>query len=187
MSAAVCPSCGVAVVPGYVRCPKCHKALPRRKSTIVEGGTAVDRRGRLSLVALAVVGVTGIAIIAYLGLRGGDKPAPAVTAPTETPDQTPTETTPAGPDTTDTTPTPNANAAPDPDAVADSLERTLKRERLWSTVSVEGARVDVRSGSCSDPKMRPLLEASAASFKAAGLTKLRCLEQSGQVVSDRDL
>jgi len=188
MSAATCPSCGVAIVPGYVRCPKCHKPLPRRRSTVIEGGTAVDRSGRLPLVALLAVGVLGIGIIAYFGLRGGGKPAPTVTTPTETPDQTGgTETPPTGPDTTDTTPTPTANAAPDPVAIAGSLERTLKRERLWSTVSVEGARVDVRSGSCSDPKMRPLLDASAASFKAAGLTKLRCLEQSGQVVSDRDL
>lgn len=188
MSAATCPSCGVAVVPGYVRCPKCHKPLARRKSTIVEGGTAVDRRGRIPLVALIAVGVLGAGTLLYFALRGGgDKPAQAVTTPTENPDQTPTETPPTGPDMTDTTPTQNANAAPDPVAVADSLERSLKRERLWSTVSVEGARVDVRSSSCSDPKMRPLLDASVASFKAAGLTKLRCLEQSGAVVFDRDL
>jgi hypothetical protein len=35
--------------------------------------------------------------------------------------------------------------------------------------------------------MATALDASAPTFKAAGLTKLRCLEQSGRVVTDRDL
>jgi hypothetical protein len=35
--------------------------------------------------------------------------------------------------------------------------------------------------------MKPVLDTAAAQFHAAGLTKLRCLEQSGAVVFARDL
>ena len=43
---AVCPACGVAVVPGYVKCPKCHAGLPlaggrTKRMTGDPGGTAV--------------------------------------------------------------------------------------------------------------------------------------------------
>ena len=37
------------------------------------------------------------------------------------------------------------------------------------------------------PRMAPLIESSRSPLKGAGLTKLRCLEQSGRVVFERDL
>ena len=76
---------------------------------------------------------------------------------------------------------------PDAQRVASELRRTLERQRLWSQVTVTGDRVDVQSSSCDDPAMAPLLDSAAPAFKAAGLTSLRCLEQSGRVVTDRDL
>jgi hypothetical protein len=78
-------------------------------------------------------------------------------------------------------------SAPDPVATAGTLERTLKRQRLWSSVQVSGDRVDVRTASCGDPAMAPTLEAARAALRDAGLTRLRCLEQSGAVVFERDL
>lgn len=190
MAGAVCPSCGVAVTPGYVRCPKCRKPLPRRRasSTVVEGGTAVDSASKGPLIAIIAIAIVGIGAIAWLGLRSGDKKpaAPVASQPTQTQEATPDVEAPSGPEV----PTRNPGAqraTPDPGAVTDRLERALKRERLWSTVSFDGNRVDVRSGSCSDPQMATILNATAASLKAAGLTRLRCLEQSGQVVTDRDL
>jgi hypothetical protein len=190
MTGPVCPSCGVAVVPGYVRCPKCHKPLPRRQSTVVEGGTAVESSRKLPMVAIIGLAVVGAGIIAYIGLRSSARSAKAapVATPTEQPvqpDQADTQATGGRIDTP--TPTTTQVARPDPGAAADALERKLKRQRLWSTVTFEGNRVDVRSGSCSDPTIRPVLDGAAASLKAAGLTKLRCLEQSGAVVTDRDL
>jgi hypothetical protein len=184
MSGAVCPSCGVAVVPGYVRCPKCHKALPRRGPAI-EGGTAVQptaSRGPLFAIIGAVV--IGVAILVFVASRKSDKPAPQstpVAAPQ--PAATPTEQPPAAEQ-------PEAPAQPTGPSAADvaaELERGLKKQRLWSTVTIVGDHVDVRSGSCSDPAMAPMLDGVAPSFKAAGLTKLRCLEQSGRVVTDREL
>jgi hypothetical protein len=45
----------------------------------------------------------------------------------------------------------------------------------------------VRSSSCGDKQMLPVLDGIAPRLKAAGLTRLRCLEQSGSVVFARDL
>ena len=75
----------------------------------------------------------------------------------------------------------------DPYAVGRDLERALRRQRLWSTVEVGAPMVDVRSSSCSDPQMGPMLDAARAALRSAGLTRLRCLEQSGAVVFERTL
>jgi hypothetical protein len=74
-----------------------------------------------------------------------------------------------------------------PEDIAGELERALKHRRLWSTVEVGSRVVDVRSGSCADSGLRSLVDAAGPRFKAAGLTRLRCLEQSGAVVFSRDL
>src|SRR5687768_10171764 len=185
MSGAFCPSCGVAVVPGYVRCPKCHKPLPRRPSAAVVGGTALESSRRLPLIAVVAAAFIVLATIVYLGLRKTDqKIAPATTQAAPQAETAAAEPAPVV-EQADTTPA--AATGPDPGDVAADLERALKRQRLWSTVSVVGDRVDVRSGSCGDAAMAPLLDGAAPSFKAAGLTQLRCLEQSGRVVTARDL
>jgi hypothetical protein len=183
----ICPACGVAVVPGYARCPKCHAALPRRLATNVEGGTAVpETRRRGPLVGILAAGVVGLGLILWLGLRHGHtekpivKPAVAPAQPT-----TVAATRPAlasgAPDTASTP------KGPPPETIAADLSRTLDKQRLWSTVTVTGSRVDVRSASCSDAAMQAPIAAAAPSFKAAGLTTLRCVEQSGAVVFSREL
>jgi hypothetical protein len=68
-----------------------------------------------------------------------------------------------------------------------ALDRALKKERLWGTLELRGDRIDVRSASCGDPGMKPLIDANAAALRDGGLTRLRCLEQSGAVVFERDL
>ena len=74
----VCPACGIAVVPGYVRCPRCHAGLPAgagrtKRTTADPGGTAVARRGfPISAVAVAV-GVA--AAIILFGTRRSTRPA----------------------------------------------------------------------------------------------------------------
>jgi hypothetical protein len=186
MSGAFCPACGVAVVPGYVRCPKCHKPLPQTRPVRDVGGTAVESTSRVPLVAILAGALVIGLLIAYFAFRS-TKPEPKkpVAAPTQP--QAPTQAAAAPQEVPQPQARPVAPAQPDPNAAAGDLERALRKQRLWSTVNVEGSRVDVRSGSCSDPAMAPALDASVASFKAAGLTQLRCLEQSGRVVSSRDL
>jgi hypothetical protein len=186
MSGAVCPACGVAVLPGYVRCPKCRKALPRRQTTQVLGGTALDSGNRLgAIAAIAAAVLVGGGIIAYFGLRG----APPANEPVPAEDPQPDDLLASEPDpfTPPETPVIEQPAdRPTPARIAAELERNLKRQRLWATVTVVGERVDVRSGSCSEPAMATQLDTSTPAFKAAGLTRLRCLEQSGRVVSTRD-
>ena len=83
--------------------------------------------------------------------------------------------------------TPSAKKGPPPETIAAELERTLDKQRLWATVTVTGSRVDVRSDSCSDQAIQAPIAATTASFKTAGLTTLRCVEQSGAVVFTREL
>jgi len=188
-----CPACGVAVVPGYVRCPKCHAALapgPARTLRPVgdPGGTAVARKGFPISAVIVALGVLA-AIILLFGVRGGGKPArPAPVAPVApveavAPDPQPRVVAPAA-----------AVAAPvpvprpqDPAAAAADLERTLRGQRLWGRVEISGPRLDVRSGSCADPAMRSAIQGTQRLLRSAGLTKLRCLEQSGAIVFERDL
>jgi hypothetical protein len=187
-----CPACGVAVVPGYVRCPKCKAALPqvrfRGGGGAVGGTSAAPDTSKFPVIPVLIAIVVGGGIMAYFGLRGGGKKT-AVAAPQATPAEPVAGATVTGPaqpssrGTFDTT----APSGPNPTAVAASLEKSLQRKRLWSNVEVRGSRVDVRSGSCDDPGMSPTLDGAAADLKAAGLTKLRCLEQSGRVVIERDL
>jgi hypothetical protein len=75
----------------------------------------------------------------------------------------------------------------DPNAVAHDLERALKNQRLWSTVEVGGNTVDVSTGSCRDPNMISTIEAARTALHNAGLTRVRCRENSGAVVFARDL
>jgi hypothetical protein len=190
----VCPACGVAVVPGYVRCPKCHAGLPvgRSKRTTVEpGGTAVVEKGFPISAVLVAVGVAAVIILVF-GFRGARTRQETATPPPAVPIEAV-----AAPTTTRAATIAPVTAAPDPQVVAPlvtdprvataALEDVLRRQRLWGRVQVLGPRVDVRSGSCSDPAMRPAIDGAKVVLRGAGLTKLRCLEQSGAVVFERDL
>lgn len=192
---AVCPVCGVAVVPGYVRCPKCHAGLPTgrmKRSTGDPGGTAVvEKRFPISAVLVAV-GVAAVIILVF-GFNGTSKKTHAAAAP---PPEPIAAVGPPRPPPRIAVPSPVAPAAApvvtepasaDPRAAAAALEDVLRRARLWGRVEISGGRIDVRSGSCGDKAMRPTIEGEHAVLRGAGLTKLRCLEQSGAVVFERDL
>lgn len=189
MSAA-CPACGVAVIPGYVRCPKCQAPLPapRRAGPVGAGGTALeDTRRRFPYVAAIAGIVAGGAIVAVLAARrdhasaaGGHAP-PASRAPVVAP------SAPAPQTAVEEARPPTLPSRPDPRVPAGDLDRELKRQRLWGTVEVVGERVDVRSGGCGDPAMGPVIDAAIPRLREAGLTALRCMEQSGAVVFERDL
>src|ERR1700729_4185268 len=97
MAGAVCPACGVAVVPGYVRCPKCHRPLPRfaRNTASPVGGTTIKTKQGSPLLAIAVI--VGGGFIAFFALRGNrHHEASAAPAPVSAADQpmapTPTPT-----------------------------------------------------------------------------------------------
>ena len=193
---AVCPACGVAVVPGYVRCPKCHAGLPNglgrtKRTTLDPGGTAVPQRGFPVSAVLIALGVA-VAIILVFGLRGTSKKTePARPAPPGPIEATAVNPAPLAP----VVARPQAQAAPsagegtvqDPGPAVAELKLALRDKRLWGSVAITGQRIEVRSGSCADPAMQPLIETKKSLLHNAGLTKLRCVEQSGAVVFERDL
>ena len=191
MSGAVCPACGVAVVPGYVRCPKCHRPLPRfaRNTASPVGGTTIKTKQGSPLLAIAIAVIVGGGFIAFFALRGNKhheaSAAPAQPSPQPTSEAAPAPTPPPVP-VASVAPAPVV-ATPNPGAIASRLQTTLQRMELWSTVSVTGARLELQSRACRDPQLGKQLDAVAASFRAAGLTRVRCLEQSGAVVFDREL
>jgi hypothetical protein len=189
-----CPACGVAVVPGYVKCPKCGKALPQvaRPGNKVPGGTSLEEPTSSRSLWLVLGGAAVLAIAVALVLsraNGGAKkatagtqpavataPAPVTTQPTPVPQQDDSFTS--------TQPQVSADAQP----AVNALDAELKKQRLWGTVSLVGtSQVDVRTAACEDPGMGPLVDGARAQLKAAGLTKLRCLTQSGAVVFERNL
>ncbi len=187
-TAGTCPSCGVAVVAGYVKCPKCGHRLPvarLKRPTAAGGGTAMPTESKFPVVPVVVLAAIAVAVITTLALRDTKAPqrAPVVdrrVAPVEPEDVD------AGPDVELTEPV-AVPRGPSATSVAADLERELRRERLWGTVEVAGSRVDVRTGACSDPKTKTLVDGATASLRQAGLTKLRCVEQSGAVAFERDL
>jgi len=191
---AVCPACGVPVVPGYVRCPKCHAglAIGRAKRTTAEpGGTAVVEKGFPLSAVLVAVAVAAVIIVVF-GFRSASKKTEAAVAPPATPIEAVGSNPAPGPPrfapvVVAPAPPPAAPAAVDPRAAIAELENMLRRQRLWGRAQITGARIDVRSGSCSDPAMKPAIAGEQAALHGAGLTKLRCLEQSGAVVFERDL
>lgn len=185
---AVCPTCGIAVVPGYVRCPKCQAALPAagRRPAPAQGGTSVEgwRIPRVPAIAVGVLLV--IVIVVAVAHHGSHAAPPAAKTAAAAPGVQPAA--PAAP-ADDIAPAPAAagSAAPDPVTLANRLGADLQRQELWSTVEVVGDRVEVRSSACKDPAMAAALAEASPGFKAAGLTTLRCVEQSGVVVFTHNL
>ena len=155
------------------------------------GGTAVARRG-FPISAVLVAVAVAAAIILGFGLRGSGKPAAAVSEAPAGPVETVAEGSAAR-----GTVAPRALPAAGPGpantagearrAASAELEDTLRRQRLWGRSEITGDRIDVRSGSCGDPAMRPAIDGERTVLRGAGLTKLRCLAQSGAVVFERDL
>jgi hypothetical protein len=150
------------------------------------GGTTLERKGFPIAAVIAALGVAA-AIIVVFGLGRGSQPTEAAPPPVPPPiAATPDAPRAPQPAAAPATIAPEA-AGQDLAAATAELEDTLRRQRLWGRVVITGQRIDVRSGSCADPAMRPLIDGKQPLLHGAGLTKLRCLEQSGAVVFERDL
>jgi hypothetical protein len=202
---AVCPRCQKAVPLGYVRCPDrtCRALLGRTaaRTTGSPGGT-VAKASPLGLIVVAGVGVVALVLVIWLFARGtstkkndtaaagsgqqeeGSAEAGEASA---TPAAARFRTVPRADTVFDQNPTPAQPSAPDPRAAAAELERALRRQRLWSTVEVFGERADIRSNVCADAGLQTAVTGATSALRTAGLTRLRCLEQSGRVVFTRDL
>ena len=184
----VCPKCGVAVVPGYVKCPKCHAALPRRRPriTVDPGGTALAAKQFPTGAVIGAACVVGVAVVGLLVWHGHGGPA-AVAIDAGAQAAAPAAGDPGTDTSSGLVPAPPRAPGPMPaDAVASQLEHRLQHLHLWATVELGSTVVDVRSDSCSDPQILPVIAPALPKFKAAGLTRLRCIEESGTIDFTRD-
>lgn len=188
-----CPACGIAVMIGYTKCPKCHAPMPgaqRTKRASMAGGTTAERvepaaagGGWLWLGAVAAVGI-GLVVWGTQCRGGGARPAPAATveeggdspgsavAPVVVP---PPTLSPASPD------------RPDPSFAADALEGELAGERLYATVQARGEVLDLRSAFCAEARLGELVARHAAELRAAGVVRVRCSEPHGALAFERPL
>jgi hypothetical protein len=153
-----------------------------RRMTVDPGGTALPPRGFPLTPILA-------AIILAFGFRGTGKKIEAAAAlgPEPVAAEPPPQRRLVRMPTASPAPVAPPAAVPDARAVIGELEAALRQQRLWGRVELSGPRLDLRSGSCADPAMRPLIDGKQALLHDAGLTKLRCLAQSGAIVFERDL
>ena len=157
-----------------------------KRVTADPGGTTVRESGFPIMAALIGAVAIALAIVLIFGLGTKDKKKPKAAVPVaQTPlANAPPAVVPSAPiEAAPGAPVP----APDPNATAASLERALQRQRLWSTVEAYGTRVDIRSAACSEPGMTAMIDAAREPLRAAGLTRVRCVAQSGTVVLERDL
>lgn len=171
-----------------MRCPKCRAPLPSRRPQTVAGGTAVEGGGRVPLLPIAGGAIIVLAVILYVVLGKSDAAKSSAPDPATV---TSTEPTAEAPQSMNPGPLPvlpeRDNNRIDPSAVGRDLERALKNQRLWSSVEVADGDVDIRSGSCRDENMIPIVDAARTALRNAGLTRVRCMENSGAVVFERGL
>jgi len=147
--------------------------------------------GSAPVVPIAIgAGAILLVVVAYFVFRGGSTSAAPPPPPTPA---APTAQQPAEAPASDLRQAPNLPSAPTAprgptaQSVASDLERELKHQHLWSTVHAVGDRLEIRSSSCREPGMAAAIAGAAPAAKSAGLVRLRCLEESGTVVTDSAL
>ena len=181
-----CPACGVAVTPGYVKCPKCHAALPkmRSKRASVAGGTSVESESSppWTLIGLGVALAAGVAV-AVIALRGGGGPSQAPPSEDAAPGTMVVDDVPASADQ----PTPvAAPTGPDRAVVLRDLDAALRKGRLWATIVANDTDVTITSASCEDAALAGHVDAAAADLAAIGIRSVECRARHGEVVFSRE-
>jgi len=165
-----------------------------KRTSIQPGGTAVVTRDRFPMMPVIVGVAVALVIALFFGLRGGH--ASKTNEPNAAPidetgeDVNPAQPIPGGippPLIAPTVAKPPPPPGPSPQAAVNDLGRQLRGQRLWATLSFDGAVLVVRSASCGDAELSNAIDSSSAALRATGLTKLRCVEQSGRVVLERDI
>lgn len=175
-----CPSCGVAVTPGYQRCPRCHRPLPtsvrfgRVDGAPSGGATTIEPieepavRWPWYLAGGAIL--IGAVVVIVIG-SSGTRPAPAL------PDD-PVVDEPTDESTDDVggydEPAPPTARPVDPGPAADRLARQMAAVRLYATVEAVGDTIDIRSSFCADDRIAGLVADVAPDLREAGVVNVRC-------------
>lgn len=189
-----CPSCGIAVTPGYRRCPKCHAALPSsvqmsRLDTAGGGGGAtttapLDEPGARWPWYLAGLVVLGGAVAVIVHGSRDERPAaplpddPIIDEAEAAPDEPPADD--------EVAPAPRVGT-PDPGPAADRLARLMAGVRLYATVEADGELLEIRSSFCDDDRISALLADVAPDLRAAGVADVRCRALGGPEAWTRPL
>lgn len=188
-----CPACGVAVTPGYIKCPRCHAGLPRMPRAgrmTAGGGTAVETAAPVPWVPIVVgVAVVGAAV-AWLALRSGAAPAaPAPVAPTPTAIEPVAPAPPPAvvPEVAPTVTAPGADVRAARTQAVAALEASLKSSRLWSKLEVAGTSVRITSALCGEAGMSAAVDAARAQLKAGDIVRVECRAGHGGLEWARDL
>lgn len=192
-----CPACGINVMIGYTKCPKCHVPMPgmatRVKRASMGGGTTSERievldagsgGGGSGWMWIAVIVVFGAGVALWATQRSSKKSV-AVGGPIERGSGVATQAPP--PEQPDVLQPPRDPNQPDPAYAADALEGELAGERLYSTVDVFGDLLDVRSAFCGEARLGEILARYAAEMRGAGVSRVRCSETHGAQVFERPL
>ena len=188
-----CPSCGIAVMPGYPRCPKCHAALPAsgRMNRIADGGggtsaaVVVDEPARRWPWYVAGVLVLAGAVAVVIIGSGGKKPAAELPDDPVTPEDV-VEPQP-GSAAPDEGPPAVLPRTPDASPVADRLATTMAGLRLYATVEPIGDTIEIRTAYCADARVAGLLADVTADLRTAGITTVTCRALHGAEAWTRPL
>lgn len=164
-----CPSCGVGVVAGSSRCPRCRSSLP----------TAALGSRRTPWPLLAATALAGIGLAVFLLARADSNDEPAST---ETGLGLQLGTAPAAANGADQI-RPGPPAPPlTRESVLDDLVRSTENRNLTATYEVRAAapdRVVVVSEQCGDPRLRRLLEERVAALAQVQFAELACVSADG--------
>lgn len=193
-----CPACGVAVAPGYPKCPKCHARLPHvpsplhRVGSVTPGGTSAAGGGAsagLWAVAGAIVCIA-VAVV-FIVMRGGGAGEVAADAGAGAEQETAAEQ-----DTVAEQQTGFAAESFDDQgdgidtAVLEQLNSKLAELRLWSSVEPDAADqtvVRIVSSHCEDAGLRSAVLGLSAELKDAGFVGVQCVTQHGALSFQREL
>jgi hypothetical protein len=198
--ARLCPGCGVAVAPGYRKCPRCHAELampvrPRRSPT-EGGGTAMAGDGSRTLLVAGCAALLFFGVMLYLLVRDTDSGATGAAfdaaledasdeAVVDDSDDTPPDLEPPPPDRRPTGPDVTAPAVGST-AISD-LSRDLRAQRMWATVSGAGNVVVITSSLCDDAAFVAIIDAHAGALSDGKFSLVRCKAQHGEVIFERGL
>jgi hypothetical protein len=205
-----CPACGVAVAPGYPRCPKCHAVMPSAAVNRNPRGTnatirvrstrpAADKTLWLGGAAIALV-VVGFIVIAYRDKAGGTELSEAVADDGTEADEDDSlaEDLDASDEGDGDGDGDGEREGDDPDRAHDqavdrlleSLADELGAARLWSSVSYESDQADVvrvESAFCSDDELYRIVDGNARALRDHGFVRLQCISRHGVLTVDRVL
>lgn len=198
IGSATCPSCGLAVSPGYPKCPKCHAAMPSApslgadsRSRKVQGGTAVSS-GPGPYLWIAIAGVVVVAAVVVYLARGSDDRGTAAPAPAPAVGPGPAAR-PAS-----TAPDPFPRTAPDPATTARvdlgaartraaaAVGAALESARLWGTVEIVGEQLHIHSAYCTSIGDAHL-DAARSAAGAPLFEAVSCFERHGPMAWERPL